>query len=80
MYHLDGQMIRFGAHHGFSAGALKLIGKTFPAPARLDTLAGQTILEKRVVHLPDYKPDRDVPEQSRRLAEAIGNRSILVVP
>jgi GAF domain-containing protein len=80
MYHLDGQMIRFGAHHGFSPSALELIGNIFPAPARPDTLVGRTVLEKCVVHVPDYGLDRNIPEQSRRLAEAIGNRSILLVP
>jgi two-component system, NtrC family, sensor kinase len=80
MYHLDGQMIRFGAHHGFSPSALELIVNIFPAPARPDTLVGRTVLEKCVVHVPDYGLDRNIPEQSRRLAEAIGNRSILLVP
>src|SRR5262249_26108301 len=50
MYHFDGQMIRFGAHHGFLPSAVELIGKIYPAPARPDTLLGRTIVEKSVVH------------------------------
>jgi GAF domain-containing protein len=80
MYHFDGHLIRFGAHHGFSAVALEVIGDIFPSPAVPDTLVGRTILGQRVVHEPDYGTDRDIPEHSRRLAEKIGNRSILVVP
>jgi GAF domain-containing protein len=80
MYHYDGELVRFGAHHGFSPGALESIRELFPRPVGPETVAGRTILAKQVVHIPDYAMDPELSEGNRRLTERIGNRSILAVP
>ena len=80
MYHYDGELVHFGAHHGFTPAALDVMRGLFPSPPSPGTFGGRTILEKRVIHVPEFRVDSDLPEQARRLIERIGNRSILSVP
>ncbi len=80
MYHYDGHLIRSGAHHGYTPAALELIHRAFPAPAEPTTLVGRAILNRQVVHVPDYDTEADVPDLLRRFIEVVGNRSSLAVP
>jgi two-component system NtrC family sensor kinase len=62
MYHYDGRLVRFGAHHGYTPTALELVHGAFPAPAERTTLVGLTILSRQVVHVPDYDTEGDIPD------------------
>ncbi len=80
MYHYDGNLIHFGAHHGYTPAALELVHQTFPAPAEPTTLVGRAILNRQAVHMPDYNTGADIPDLVRRFLEVLGSRSSLAVP
>jgi signal transduction histidine kinase len=80
MYHYDGRLVRFGAHHGYTPTALELVHGVFPAPADRTTLVGLAILSRQVVHVPDYGTEGDIPRLLRRFLEVVGVRSSLAVP
>jgi signal transduction histidine kinase len=52
----------------------------FPAPLEKSSYAGNAILGKRVIHVPDVSADANQPEISKEVTERTGLRAILVVP
>jgi signal transduction histidine kinase len=80
MYHYDGHLIHFGAHHGYTPAALELVHRVFPAPAEQTSLVGRVILNRRVVHVPAYDTEADIPDLHRKFFEVVGIRGSLAVP
>ncbi len=80
MYHYDGHLIRFGAHHGYTPAALELVHRVFPAPVEQTSLVGRAILNRRVVHVPAYDTEADIPDLARKFFEVVGTRGSLAVP
>ncbi len=76
----DGRQIAQAAHHGFSAEGLAAERRNWPRPATRDTMTGQAILDRRIVHVRDAETDGDVPPLTREVARAVGYRSIISVP
>jgi GAF domain-containing protein/anti-sigma regulatory factor (Ser/Thr protein kinase) len=80
MYHYDGHLIRLGAHHGYTPAALELVHRVFPAPVEQTSLVGRAILNRRVVHVPAYDTEADIPDLARKFFEVVGTRGSLAVP
>jgi signal transduction histidine kinase/putative methionine-R-sulfoxide reductase with GAF domain len=79
VYGFDGTLIHNIAHDNWSAEGLAALARVYPRPPSRETQIAQSILEGRVVHVPDMDAS-GVPEQSLMLAQALGYRSILAVP
>ena len=78
-FRFDGHELTPVAHHGFSAQALELIGRVYPSPPQMTTMAGRAVLERRMIHGPDVS-SQPISDRSRELALAIGYRAFLAVP
>jgi signal transduction histidine kinase len=75
---LDGETIHLVAHHGQSEEWLEESRRVYPYPVSSDTPVGQAIREGNVVHVADVLSH---PSASlRRLAQAGGYRTVVVVP
>jgi two-component system, NtrC family, sensor kinase len=80
VYLFDGRQIVQAAHHGFSAEALVAERRNWPRPATRDTMTGQAILDRQIIHVQDAETDGDVPPLTREAARAVGYHSIICVP
>ena len=81
VYRLDGEVIRFAAHHNLPPDAVEQFQRTFPQPlSESPTLVAQAILRKAVVNVPDIATQSRVSEAVRELARSSGYRSVLAVP
>jgi signal transduction histidine kinase/HAMP domain-containing protein len=78
LFQFDGELIHPVAQHNFTADALEELHRTYPTRPTRALGSGRAILERAVVHIPDFEID---PEFDRRaLSLAIGYRSSLSVP
>jgi two-component system, NtrC family, sensor kinase len=78
LYQFDGELIHQVAQHNFTPEALEELHRILPARPTRALLAGRTILERAVVHVPDVELDPEF--QHEALSRAIGFRSGLSVP
>jgi signal transduction histidine kinase len=75
----DGRTIHHPAHYGDSPAALAAIKARFPRPLDKETAAGNAILTRSVIHVPDVeKPS--VVEFVRQTGRVVGFRSLLSIP
>jgi GAF domain-containing protein/anti-sigma regulatory factor (Ser/Thr protein kinase) len=78
VFQFDGALIHFVAHYGQSSESLQEFHRAFPLPPNADTLAGRSVRDGVVLHLPDLL--RDPSEAVRRFAQQGGYRTGVVVP
>jgi signal transduction histidine kinase len=52
----------------------------YPAPLAQTSYAGEAIMQKRIVHVPDVVADQDRSELKRAIVQSTGLKAILVVP
>jgi signal transduction histidine kinase len=71
-------------HHvggtGLTEAQSKRLHALYPAPLAQTSYAGKSILEKRIVHVPDVEVDPDRSELSNAIRETTGLKAVLVVP
>jgi GAF domain-containing protein len=79
VFRFDGELIHLEAQHNFSRDALERYQRTFPLPPGPANIITRTILERRVVHVPDIDADASLP-LSQSLSRTVGFRSALSVP
>jgi GAF domain-containing protein/anti-sigma regulatory factor (Ser/Thr protein kinase) len=79
VYRFDGELIHFVAQHNWTAEGLDTARSVYPRPPSRDTQVATAILDRAVVHIPDFDAP-GVPAASLPLARALGYRSILVAP
>jgi GAF domain-containing protein len=79
LWQSDGKTMDVGADYNFSPESRAEFRRAFPHPLGKDTPAGQAILEKRVVNLPDIHETAYSAAVKDR-ARTLGYRSVLVVP
>jgi GAF domain-containing protein len=75
----DGELIHLVAHSNLSATMLEIFQRTFPRPPGSTTVVGRSILEQRVVHVPDIQADLTMPVSSA-ISQVVGYRSVVAVP
>jgi len=80
LFRVDGGRIHFMAHHNWPPAGLEEYLRTYPIALDDTTLAGQVILERRVLHVEDVSADSAVPSWTRGTAAMIGYRTLLLVP
>ena len=73
----DDGLVHLGYYDGPNPERLRSI---FPGPVDARSSTGIALLEKRVVHHPDLQHALDVPDYTRRSAEATGMRSVVFAP
>jgi GAF domain-containing protein/CheY-like chemotaxis protein len=78
VFRFDGERMHFVAHHNYSDEALEIARHTWPRPPDRGSLAGRAVLDRNIVHVPDLT--RDPEYQLLEMAQAVGQRSFLVVP
>jgi GAF domain-containing protein len=78
-YRFDGEHIHVMAHHNWSAEALDLLHRAFPAPADDTNMTGQAIRARTVIHIVDTEAE-GAPPATVELARKLGFRSALSVP
>jgi GAF domain-containing protein len=79
VFRFDGELIHLEAQHNFARDALERYQRTFPLPPGPANIITRTILERRVVHVPDIDADASLP-LSQSLSRTVGFRSALSVP
>jgi signal transduction histidine kinase/DNA-binding response OmpR family regulator len=76
-FRYDGQQETFVAHHNMTGDELATMRRNFPQPATRGIATGRAILDRRIVHIPDIRDDR---EYTSPLRQALGFRTVLAVP
>jgi signal transduction histidine kinase/DNA-binding response OmpR family regulator len=51
----EGELITLVAHHNVDQAALEALHRIWPMQPDMTTLAGRTILERKILHIPDYQ-------------------------
>ena len=81
VFRIDGDLIHAVAHHqSITPEGSDLFRSVYPLRPGRDSVIARSILDRTVIHVPDVENDPEVPLASRRLARAVGYRSILAVP
>ena len=80
VYRFDGKLIDFVAHNNWTDEGLATVHRAYPRPPSRETQIAKAIVDRTVVEVRDFDVDSEVPEQSLRLARALGYRSLLAVP
>ncbi len=80
VFHYDGERMHLGAMVNFAPGGEDTWRRLFPRPPSRDTAAGQAILERAVVILPDWEADSARAGWAREVAQSGGYRSAMAVP
>ena len=78
-YRYDGQQVHLAAHHELSAELLAALDRRYPQRPSADTSTGLSILERRVIHIPDARAD-GTPAGTREYARLLGFRTVAAVP
>src|SRR5262249_55874012 len=76
LFQFDGELIHQVAQHNYNSQASEEVRRAYPRPPTRGRGSGRAILERAVVHIPDFQLD---PEYAG-LAGVIGYRSGLFVP
>src|SRR4029453_1308450 len=79
VFRFDGDLIHLEAQHNWPPEALERYRQTFPRPPSAENVITRTILERRLVHVPDINADASLP-LSQDLSRTVGYRSALSVP
>jgi GAF domain-containing protein len=79
VFRFDGHLIHFEAEYNWPPEALERYRQTFPRAPGTENVITRTILQRRVVHVPDIRDDPSLP-LSQSLSRAVGYRSALSVP
>ena len=78
-YRYDGEQLHLVAHDNATPVVLALLDARYPQAPSRETATGVSVIERRVVHIPDATGD-DVPPASREFAQQQGWGSMLTVP
>jgi signal transduction histidine kinase len=78
-YRYDGEQVHLAAHHELSAELLAALDRRYPQRPSADTSTGLSILERRVIHIPDAWAD-GTPAGTREYARLLGFRTVAAVP
>src|SRR5262249_57740166 len=64
----DGEMMRLVAEQGFPVESLPELHRRFPRRADRQIMGGRSIVERRVIHIPDLQSDPTAPPPSGAIA------------
>jgi signal transduction histidine kinase len=78
-YRYEGDKLYVVAHENLTPAMLAELSARYPQPPSRETATGVSVLEGRIVHIPDPSGD-DVPPASREFARQQGWGSMLAVP
>jgi GAF domain-containing protein len=78
LFQFDGELIHQVAQHNYTPDALEEVHRIYPARPTRALMTGRAILERAVVHIPDF--ELDLEYQYQALSRAVGARSGLFVP
>jgi len=78
LFQFDGELIHQVAHYNFTPEALEAQLRVYPTRPSRALGAARAILDRAVVHIPDFEVDRE--HEHKDIARAIGCRSGLFVP
>src|SRR5262249_38231806 len=79
VWRYDGTLIHHAADNYPTADMRAILTQGYPAPADRESVVGQAISERRVIHVPDVFDDT-TPAASRAVAIALGYHALLCVP
>src|SRR5262249_23280752 len=77
LYRFDGKLLHLVAHHNFTPEALEAARRIYPQPLSRQLSAPRAILDRAVVHVPDFELD---PEYDPALIRVVGARTVVSVP
>jgi PAS domain S-box-containing protein len=78
VFQYDGERIHFAAHDGLAPAGVDVMKTVWPNAPNRGSGAGRSILERRLVHIPDVQGDAEY--QHSTVAEVAKFRSVLAVP
>ena len=79
-YRYDGAQLHVVAHDNLRPETLALLNTRYPQAPSGETATGVSVLERRIVHIPDATTAEGVPPGSYAFARAQGWASLLAVP
>jgi signal transduction histidine kinase len=76
----EGDHIYLRSRFGGRAETMETVRERFPLPLSRDNLAGRSILDAAVMHVPDIDAPGAAPDTTRSLGRMVGFRSTIVTP
>ena len=80
VYRLEGDIVHLVAHHNFNPEAWASYQAMHPMPASRSNTSGRAMLDARVAFTEDTETDVEQSSAGRRVAMAVGARSVVSVP
>jgi GAF domain-containing protein len=77
---VDGDRLEMVAHYNVSREGLQAYREHYPMPIGRETVAGNAILDRRIINITDAQDDATVPPRSVAMANAAGFRGVVAVP
>jgi signal transduction histidine kinase len=77
---LDGRRFSVVSEYAIAPASLDEVHEAAPIEVTEETLTGQAVLRKAVIHIPDVETEPTASERSRRFARLAQARSFLAVP
>jgi signal transduction histidine kinase len=79
VFRYDDELVTIAAHHNLDQAALEALHRIWPRRPDTTTLVGRTILQREVMHIPDYQRESDLTSATPYRA-SLGIRTCLTVP
>src|SRR5262249_36911697 len=67
-------------HHSITSAARDVFERVYPLPPSRASVVAQAILDRALIHVRDFEDDPAIPTASRKMARAVGHRSLVAVP
>ena len=80
LYRTDGKTVFEAAGYNFPPEAVEEAKRSYPAPLARDRLSSRTILDRKILHLPDMRNQPDLPDVTRRYMKSLDMQCIVMVP
>ena len=80
MLRVDGDRLELAAHYNVSPEGLRAYREHYPMLIGRETVAGNAILDRRILNVVDAQDGPDVPPRSVAMARAAGFRCVVAVP
>jgi len=80
VYRFDGEFMHVAAVRGGRPGSEQYLREQGRRHPTRDVMAGRCIIDRSVIHVPDFETDPDVPMAAREIARLRGFRATINVP
>jgi GAF domain-containing protein/DNA-binding response OmpR family regulator len=80
VYRTDGELVYEAAQYNIPSEADEQTSDYYPAPLTDDRLSTRTITSRKVIHVPNMKQEKDLPDVTRAYVQSLNMGCVIMVP